>query len=163
MRSHAAGRGVGETASSLKAIHIHYPVSSATITSSRRHFQVDLSPLRLYWSCQPGIHTDSQAYSSSFHFSNTFDHCKLNENNKAVNMKSSLLDSVQNECAEISAGGKCTHSEVRCSHYDILPHPLHLFALLQKIGSLSIRRTKFSLLPSTYSHIQGAYWKCVCF
>lgn len=48
---------VGETASRVKAIHVHYPISSATITSSPRHFQVDLSPLRLYCSCQPSIHT----------------------------------------------------------------------------------------------------------
>lgn len=48
MRSPASGRGVGETAGRLKAIQIHYPISSATITSSSRHFQVVLSPLRLY-------------------------------------------------------------------------------------------------------------------
>lgn len=43
MRSPATGRGVRETAGRLKAIHIHYPISSPTITSSARHFQVDLS------------------------------------------------------------------------------------------------------------------------
>lgn len=52
MRSPAKGRGVRETAGRLKAIHIHYPRLSPTITSSARHFQVDLSPLRVYSSCR---------------------------------------------------------------------------------------------------------------
>lgn len=41
-------RSIGKTADNLKAIHIHYPISSATITSSPRHFQVDLRHFRLY-------------------------------------------------------------------------------------------------------------------
>lgn len=83
----ATGRDVEESAGRLKAIHIHYRISSATITSSPRHFQVDSNPLRLYWSCQPSFHGVTQTCSSSLHFSNTFDHCKLNEYNKPVNMK----------------------------------------------------------------------------
>lgn len=62
----ATGTGVGKTASRLKAIHIHYTISSPTITSSHRDFQVDVRYLRLYLSCQPSNHTVTEAYSSSF-------------------------------------------------------------------------------------------------
>lgn len=67
MRSPATGTEGGKTARRLKAIHIHYPISLPTITSSHRDFQIDLSPpLELYLSCQHSNPTATEAYSSSF-------------------------------------------------------------------------------------------------
>lgn len=53
-----------ESAGRLKAIHIHYLTSSATITSSSRHFQVVLSPSRLLRSGWPGQRQPAELFIS---------------------------------------------------------------------------------------------------
>lgn len=94
----------------LKASHIYYSVlyNRRTITSSSRHFQVASDSIRLHR--HPHGQPSLQFISC---FSNTPDHCKLDEYSKPLSVKSTPCIQLKCDCAAITEGEKCIYTGLR--------------------------------------------------
>lgn len=122
------GRQPGESAGGLKAILIHYPTSSTTITSSPRHFQVDLSPIRPYWCCPLSLHTAADACSPAYHLISSL---------SAISQMMPHLSTLNFDYLE-AAGEKCILTEsgafkMSFHNYVFLYPPTHLFSSKNRI------------------------------